>query len=153
MRAMKLRNRIAPGLLFTVLVLGFVTGPAVADDSPTESKAKLAIELNALDQRGSACRLSFLISNKTGVALDALAFELVLFDASQRIISLVAAEAGALPKGKSRVKQFDIAARECTSISRLLLNDITQCKGGTLTPKTCLQAVLLSSRASVPLIY
>jgi len=150
---MKHRNRMAPGLLFTVLVFVFVTGPAVANDRPTESKAKLAIELNALDQRGKACRLSFLVSNKTGVALQALAFELVLFDKSQRIVSLVAAEAGALPKGKTRVKQFDIAERDCATIGKLLLNDITQCTGGALAPQTCLEQVSVGSRAAVPLVY
>lgn len=135
------------------LALAASLGVAHASDDPAQAPSSLAIELNALDQRGDACRLSFLISNQTGVALDALSFELVLFDTSQRILSLVAADAGAMPKGKSRVKQFDIAGRDCSQISRLLLNDITQCKGGSLTPKTCVEAVKLSSRASIPLVY
>ncbi|MEO1650324.1 MAG: hypothetical protein AAFR60_04995, partial [Pseudomonadota bacterium] len=67
--------------------------------------------------------------------------------------SLVTADAGDLPVGKSRVKQFDITQRDCRSIARLLLNDITRCKGTNLNAKSCLRRVKLKSRTQVPLNY
>jgi len=61
---------------------------------------------------------------------------------------------GTLPAGKTRVVRFDLGdGLACADIGRLLLDDVTNCQGGDLTPATCLQAISLSSRASVPIDY
>lgn len=113
----------------------------------------LTIELNKLEQRDSACRLTLLIENRLGQTLRALDLELVLFARDQRIMRLIAAKAGWFPKAKSRVRQFDLPAIKCQQISRVLVNTINKCEGDELTPERCLGLTRTRSRADVPLIY
>jgi hypothetical protein len=125
--------------------------PALAADPPAQPG--LTIELNNLEQRSNACRLTLLIDNKLGTKISDLGFELVLFGKDQRIIQLLAVEAGSFPKTKSRVKQFDLTSVACVDISRILLNSITRCAANDFTPDTCLAATRTTTRTSVPLAY
>lgn len=138
-------------LLAMVVVLNSVPGNA-ADKKDANAKA-LAVELNNMTAVKSACRVTFLISNKLGVPIEDLAFELVLFGKDQKVVTLLGVSAGRLPIGKSRVKQFDLKAINCANISRLLLNDVTRCEGKDLNPQVCLAAVKPTSRLNVSLMY
>lgn len=117
---------------------------------PADDKPALVIELNKLEPIDDGCRIAFVIQNKLGVALGSLAFELVLFDKSQRILTLLSVEAGGFPRTKTRVKQFDIKAIACDGIGRALLNDISECSGNQLTAAMCLKASVPQSRAGIP---
>lgn len=117
---------------------------------PADDKPALVIELNKLEPIDGGCRIAFVIQNKLRVALSTLAFELVLFDKSQRILTLLSVTAGGFPRAKTRVKQFDIKAVACDGIGRALLNDISECDGEQLTAAACLRAAVPQSRAGIP---
>lgn len=136
-------------LIVCALLASALSSPVAA----TDPKPHLIIELNNLEQRTGACRLSLLIENRLGSPLRDLAFELVLFDKNQRISQLLAVPAGAFPKSKSRVKQFDIKSIECAAVSRILFNTISRCKARDMTPDKCLAVTRTRSRTTVPLTY
>jgi hypothetical protein len=136
-------------LLVLAIVLVTATSSARAQKSATD-RPTLVIELNTLKPADGNCRIAFVIENRLGVAIRNLSFELVLFDKSQRILSLLSVAAGAFPKGKTRVKLFDIEAVGCDTVARALLNDITQCDGDGLTAASCLHASVLRSRTQIP---
>ena len=125
--------------------------PATAADG--DRQPHLVIELNNIQQQPAACRLSLLIENKLGAAIEDLGFELVLFATDERIMQLLAVQAGAFPKAKTRVKQFDLKSVDCAGIGRILLNNVTSCTITGFTPATCLAATRTRSRTTVQLTY
>lgn len=118
-----------------------------------EPQGVIEIELNALQQRNDACRLSMLFRNRLGKPIEDLTMELVLFGKDGGVVTMIAANGGAFPENKSRLKQFDLARRECKSLGRLLLNDITKCAGIDLTPALCTASARPTSRAGIPFSY
>lgn len=139
-----------------VIALGIWTGvggrAAVASEPVTVSASReIALELNRLDDAGQGCRLSFVMRNATGVAIEALVIELVLFDEEGRVGSLISIDPGQLPEGKTRVKQFDVAGLACGGIGRVLVNDVAACTGDGLDAAACLAAIRTTSRTGVPL--
>lgn len=117
------------------------------------SSGSLSIELNNLSASGDACRVSFVIQNGLGQSIDELKVELVLFGKEGEVKRLLAVDVGQMPKSKTRVKQFDLKGLACSDIGRLLINNVTHCKGNELNPQICTAAVKTSSRLSVPFSY
>lgn len=107
---------------------------------------QLGLELNALQQSDAGCRITFLAENRLGTEVTRSSFELALFGAEGGIDRLVALDFGALPDGKSRVVQFELKQLACEGVGRVLVNDITACEGGELTPAACLAALVPTTR-------
>jgi hypothetical protein len=122
---------------------------AFADPEPASPNTKLVLELNTLEGTDQGCRLTFVVKNEFDTALNQLRFELALFDSNSRVSSVIVLDAGALPKNKTRVKRFNLPDLSCSDISRVLLNDITECKGEALTAAKCLSQAEISSRSDV----
>ena len=135
------------------LAAALMAAPSPGHSADTRNEPYLLIELNNLEQQKNACRLSLLIENKLGAAIDNLDFELVLFGTDERIMQLVAVRAGAFPKGKTRVKQFDLKSVECPGIARALLNTITRCDATGYTAASCLTAARTRTRTKTQLSY
>ena len=138
-------------VLFAVLMGVVSAEPSVVGAAET-SQSRIGLELNRLQKAGDGCRLSFVFRNALGGAIEAMALELVLFDGEDRVAGLIAIDAGRLPAGKTRVRQFDFPAMPCNSIARVLINDVTACTGEGLVPGRCLEAIKASSRAGVELV-
>lgn len=130
-------------LLAFAIVLALSIAPATAIEP-----GQFGLELNALQQSDAGCRITFLAENRLGSAIGKASFELALFGADGSIDRLVALDFGALPEGKSRVVQFELKQLACDDIGRVLVNDITACEGGDLTPATCLAALVPSTRTT-----
>lgn len=113
---------------------------------PTPS---LAIELNALQPTDSGCRFTFVVTNGLGGTLDSAAFELVLFDKAGMVSRLTIVDFKDLPDGKTKVRQFDFAGVDCTSVGRVLVNDATQCTGEGIAPKACILSLDAQTRTDV----
>ncbi len=140
-------------LTAVIVAAGILVGPAVAADKKSTPEKQLAVELNNMNAVKSACRVTFMIGNKLGVPIEDLAFELVLFGKDQKVLTLLRVNAGRMPINKSRVKQFDLKAIKCANVSHILLNDVTRCKGESLTPHGCLTATKPTSRLKVGFIF
>lgn len=130
---------------FSLLVLG--EARAVAQDG--EQDKRLLLELNNTQTDGDVCRVSFVATNNLGTSLEAISFEVVVFDQERLVDRILLLEFGRLPIGKTRVVQFDLENASCDRFSRLLINDAAQCEGGQLEPRDCLEALETTSRQPV----
>lgn len=136
-------------LVVCLLVMSLVPDAAFADTSIKGQEKKLVLELNALENTDSGCRLTFVVKNEFDKAIKQLRFELALFDSNSRVSSVIVLDAGALPQDKTRVKRFNLPDINCSDVSRVLLNDITECTGQALTAAKCLSQAEISSRSDV----
>ena len=144
------RGPMVPALVALIVsaVAASASGMAFAENAGN----RIGLELNRLEKVGDGCRLSFVFRNGLSGTVEAMALELVLFDGEDRVAGLIAIDAGRLPAGKTRVRQFDFPATPCSGIARVLVNDVTACQGGGLAPGRCLEAIEVSSRAGIDLV-
>jgi len=89
----------------------------------------LSIRLNALEAAGDACRLSFVIANTLPTAIGAAVLEAVVLDPAGRVARMARLDLGALPKGRERVRSFDLPGLPCTDVGALLLTGFSACDG------------------------
>ena len=127
--------RLAAGVTGGVLLAALAVAPASA-------ASPVSIELNRLEARDSACRVSLVVANPGEKPIDSLKLDLVFFDKEGVISRRLAVEAGPLRASKTAVKLFDAAEVGCDSLSRVLLNDVTACGG----EQDCLALVTTTSR-------
>lgn len=131
--------------------LAIICGSMLLAASSTTSGAvekQLQLELNSLADTGNGCRVSFVAQNQLGTPLDKATLELVVFDDKQLISQMLVLELGKFPVSKTRVIQFDLG-KPCAGISRLLINDFTECVGASLAPDACISSLKTSTRANV----
>ena len=109
--------------------------PALAQQSTTPA---LSLTLNStMTTEEGGCRLIFVLQNDLGAALERLVASLTLFDF------------GALPEGRPRVRQFDLAGQGCDGIGAVLINGIGTCDGAGLAPGACIGALHLASETEI----
>lgn len=132
--------RLSPasaGLLTSILAMSCAAaGPGLADEPAPASR--LELELNAVQPSDKGCRLTFVVANRLGSPLDEAAFEIVLFDKAGQVDRLTVLDFKDLPRDKTKVRQFDLAGVDCAALSRVLVNDATQCKGAGVAPADCI---------------
>ena len=128
------------GLGLAAMMVAATGGGALAQSGNFE------LELNtAADVEGS-CRLTFVATNGTGVALIQTAYQVAAFDSNGQVSAIVVLEFGELPLSKTRVVQFDLPDLTCTSLSRLVVNDLDTCKTAEAESDVCMKALSASSR-------
>jgi len=109
------------------------------------------LELNIATDVADACRLTFVATNNTGIALTQNGYEVAAFDATGVVSAILVLELGQLPLNKTRVVQFDLPNMKCADISRLLVNGQDSCESTDGTHDICMKALNASSRVqSIP---
>ncbi|WP_068087803.1 hypothetical protein [Polycladidibacter stylochi] len=126
--------------------------PTAVFASEQATKSAIVFQLNNTQQVESACRMSLMLVNKTGTEITDMAVDLILIDAEGGVGDLLTLESGRLPKGKTRVQQYDLPQTSCDSISSVLVNDVSLCEGKGLEPTTCLDLLSINSRIATKLI-
>ena len=139
---------IRPAVL-ACLLLG--AAPAYAQTAENDAPS-LGLELNAMQNVESACRLTFVAQNRTGTEIEKAVFETVIFDTSGGVISLSLFDFRDLPSGRPRVRQFDLAGMGCDTIGQTLINGASTCLVDGSESDICDRALLLSSRMDVELL-
>lgn len=124
-----------------MILLAVGTAPVTAQDG----EAALKVELNGLEQVDKACRMTFVVENALAVTITKGVFEVALFDAKGLVERLMVLDFRDLPKGRTRVRQFDAADTSCGGVSRILVNDATECAGEGLDPEACIAALRTST--------
>ena len=137
-----MRN-VTVALAATALPLLAFGGGVQAQDKP------LAIELNKTSDAGPVCRLTFVATNGTGVALDKASYEIAVFDARKQVAKLLIFEFGRLPIGKTRVVEFEFADLGCKDISRVLVNTSPECVSGGQDTQICLDNLRTGSLSEI----
>lgn len=124
-------------------------GPAVSE---TDQGAHIALDLNAVQQTGEACKLSFVVQNGHASDIAQATYEAVLFDSEGRVDRLTLFDFGALPSARPRVRQFVVPDLDCASLGRLLINGSETCTGEGLAPDACTKDLELRSRSGVEVL-
>lgn len=140
-------RRLALGIALALAVPLSAGAQDTADPEPT-----LFLELNALQDVEGACRLSFLVRNETGAAIDQAVFETVIFDAAGGVVSLSLFDFRDLPADRPRVRQFDLQGMVCADVGRALINGANTCLVDGAESEVCHKALTLDSRLSVELL-
>lgn len=136
--------------LIPCLVLAACLNLNAARAEPSQA---LLVQLNAAEDAGDACRLTFVIRNQLPTAVASFALELVMFDRSEGVSGYAAVDFGAMPAGKTIVRQYDVGNAPCNDISRVLLNEVRACDIGNPVEQTCLDLFQLSSRTEIDFIF
>lgn len=128
------------------------TAPAPAQTSSNTQPSTengLRLELNSLDASDKGCRLTFVATNNFAQPLDKVTFEMVLFNAEKRVERLALLDFKGLPGGKTKVRRFDLSNITCDHISRILINDATECSGEGILADACVKQLHTSSNVEV----
>ena len=104
------------------------------------------VELNTALDLPDACRVTFVATNNTGVALTKNGYEVAAFDASGLVSAILVLEFGQFPVNKTRVVQFDLPKMKCGDISRLLVNGQDSCETADGKQDICIKVLKASSR-------
>ena len=130
----------------TAVSLSLVS-PVFAQNAATD----FFLELNsAADTETGDCRLTYVATNRTGTDLSQASYEVAVFNGDGIVSRILILAFGALPEGKTRVVQFDIAGQSCADTSRIVVNDVADC-----TPTDgsagdfCLSALTTATRAPI----
>lgn len=112
---------------------------------------KLTLELNDLQWTEGSCRAVYVAHNALDRAVDSLTLRIVAFDRKGKASLFLTLNIGAMPIDKTRVLRFDLGKMAtCGDLSRIILDDVTECTGTGLSPSTCLPMIVPSSRTDVP---
>ena len=130
-----------------------VSFPMIAQaQSEGASQSGLLMELNTVQDVEGACRLTFLVDNKTGEAIDSVSFETVIFDASGSVVRLSLFNFRDLPVDRPRVRQFDLPGLTCDGLGQALINGANTCVVAGTDSQLCDDALKLNSRTDVELL-
>ncbi len=124
-------------------------GGVIAGSSALAQENNFTLELNSAKDNANGCRLTYVAINKTGIILEKTAYEVVVFDKDGGVSQFLILEFGKLPIGKTKVVQFDLKDNKCTNISRLLINDVSECEAGGKNVSICLDALRTKSRTNI----
>lgn len=127
-------------------------GPLATPQTLAQTPELIAVQLNTSETAGDACRLTFVIQNRRAEPISKLGFDLVMFDKSDGVSGYAAVDFGALPAGKTVVRQYDVGKGGCDTISRVLLNEIRACEIGGSQDADCLSKLEVSSRSEIDFI-
>ncbi len=145
-----------PALVAAALI---VTGPIVTGWSGTVSAAEpgLDIELNKAEDGDGTCVASLVVRNDMGQTLDRFSMDLYVFDRdgviARQVLLDLAPLKGIQGGAKTTVARFNLIARPCAEVSRVLVNDIPSCRGaGSGETLDCLTALTVSSRGKIEMV-
>jgi hypothetical protein len=125
-------------MIRTFIVIGIFATSATAQETPA-----LSLTLDDLTQVDAACRLTFVARNELAAAADPLVVEAVAFDTGGGVARIALFDFGALPAGRTRVRQFDLSETACVDVGSMLINGVQRCVG----PEGCAEALTVASRA------
>lgn len=142
-----LRNTISFSLL-ALLPLFWFGAVAGAQSTPEV----LSIELNKLEQAGSACRFHLVVENSSDIAFTKFSANLVFFDLDGVISTRISVDLGKLRPNKTFVMSFAVESLNCVDVGRVLLNEVTECQHSAKTEFDCTDAVRVNYRGPVELL-
>ena len=129
--------------LFSTLLIG-CGAPAIAQETPAQAKG-LDVELNALAPSSKGCLFTFVAGNRMEQSISKVSFEFVVFNDKGTVERMVVLDFRDLPKGKTKVRQFDLPGTKCEAVKRLLINDAPVCEGDAVADGACMAGIVTRS--------
>lgn len=114
-----------------------------------QSVGPFTLELNKSEGTNLGCVLTYVALNKTGQAIDNVSYEVVVFDTDGVVSQFLVLDFGALSHGRTRVVQFEIQEPPCSQISRIHINNLSQCSSQGLESGICWDALVPTSRSDI----
>lgn len=140
---------LLPGLAGGMVVVAM---PLAAQTAAREAMpAMISLELNRLEPIDGACRIYFVLQNRSASSFDKLTLELVSFGPDGLVGQRLGIDLAPLRAGKTVVKLFDLPGGSCDRVQRLLVNDMPACMLDGAPVDDCLDRLQVSSRAPVEL--
>lgn len=136
-------------LLFSTITIAAILQIGVTKANDLGS---ISLELNKLEKKQNDCLLTFVVSSKLTANLEKLAYEVVLFDLDNSVDLMTVFDFKDLGTGKTRVRQFQLPNKECGTLSKLLINDVSACSGNDLTAQACNKNLILSNKTKIEFI-
>jgi hypothetical protein len=124
-----------------LLIAASLTATPLMAEEPS-----LALELNAVAEQDSGCRITFVATNRLSADLSALVVEAVIFTPDGLVDRLALLDFQTLPQTRPRVRQFDLPGLACGRIGQVLINAVGTCTGEGVQPESCAAAIAVSSR-------
>ncbi|MFC3612267.1 hypothetical protein ACFORG_00720 [Lutimaribacter marinistellae] len=138
-----------PAIFFTLLSAMALAQLVQAEEPPSP---EIHLELNTVQDTGTACRLTFVANNSIGEDIDKAVFETVIFDASGSVMLLSLFDFRDLPAGTPRVRQFDVPGTTCDAIGKVLINGANTCSAGGSDSDACGSLLNVESRIELELL-
>ena len=135
-------------ILTAFLAVSLPAGGAALAQEPAAAPS-LRLEFNGLEPSTAGCRLTFVVENGLGAALDRAAFEIVLFNRNGLVDRLTVLDFKDLPAGKTKVRQFDLQNADCAGIGRVLVNDAVACEGGGVEHTACIRNLKAETKSDI----
>ncbi|MBX4969922.1 hypothetical protein [Rhizobium binae] len=134
---------------FAATAAGLLTAVAgVCQAQEAAPAASLKVELNALAPSQKGCIMTFVALNQLPAAINKVSFELAFFNDKNAVDRITVLDFRDLPRGKKRVRQFDMPNVKCESVTRILINDTPVCDGP--AAGECMKGLVTRSQISVP---
>ena len=133
-------------LALSAIIAGssLIAAPAAAQDG-----GAFRLELNNTAAADTGCRLTYVATNDMGLDLSEASYEVAVFDGEGLVQRLLILQFGALADGRTKVVQFDLAETACSDISRLLVNNVSECTAADGSTPDCLGALETTSRSEI----
>ncbi|MCK7612012.1 hypothetical protein [Roseibium sediminicola] len=123
-----------------------LAGAAQAQDL----SGKISLELNQLQPiEGGGCRMSIIATNGLDRPMDQLTLEMVAFDKNGLVDQFLGLKFSRISAGKTKILQFALAGKACDSLSRLHVNNVTNCVPPSITDVYCPDLLDLSNRTPI----
>ncbi|QFT30362.1 hypothetical protein FIV00_07750 [Labrenzia sp. THAF82] len=139
---------------FSQIAAAYATALLMAGTAPAQSQQEtphISLELNKLEASGTACRLSFVMENRSSQDIDAASYEIVVFGKNDVINQMSVFDFGVLPQDKTIVRQFELSNLTCEGTGKLLINGPAGCSTEFVSGH-CTTPLSLQSQTSVSLI-
>lgn len=121
-------------------------GTLSATAQETEAGAgAITLQLNSLRTIEQGCRVAFVLRNETGTDIEALSYEIAVFDSGGQLDRMLVLPFGALPQDKTRAMQFDLTETDCAGIGQVLVNTVAECSAAGGAEVDCLAALETSN--------
>lgn len=132
--------------LRTLLLAACTASLSIAAPAAFAQTGNIELELNTAADADGGCRLTYVATNNTSVALEKNSYEVAVYDNDGLVKRLLVLEFGWLPVGKTRVVQFDLPDQSCTELSRISVNGPVECTASSGEQTVCRDNQILSSR-------
>jgi hypothetical protein len=141
--------RLAASLLVLTAMAGMSLGAAPVSAQTAAPEPHISLDLNALQPSNSGCRFTFVVGNALATPVDRAAYEMALFTKDGVVDRLTVLDFKGLPAGKTKVSRFDLSGVDCANVSRVLINDATECTGAGTAPDACLATLKTESKSGI----
>ncbi len=145
-------NLIGKSALAAAVALTALAVPALAAGEGEDDKPSLFVELNSVTALEGSCRVTLLATNALSADIGKLVFETVLLDTNGVVERLTLFDLQDLPRGRPRVRQFDVPGLACDNLGKVLINGVSTCDGDGLDPSACSKSLELDSRTDIEVL-